>query len=135
MPDTNMHPFRRWVRAIEPYLVVVLPVVGTVMLALGQSFEGIGDWLRVIGGAILILTSGWTQLNIERRRRRTASADLDEATRFRVAMKDALQPVAEAMADMPYLPKRLRKSALAKVVERSVAALNLRSGHWQVTGT
>lgn len=125
MVDAETHWFRLLIYRVESYLVVALPVVGTVMVTIGQALDDVGDWFWVIGGALLVLLGGLVQLMTTRRHKRLSSADLNQAARFRIAMKDALQPVVEAMAYMPYLPKKSRESTLVKVVERAVAALNL----------
>lgn len=110
---------------VVPVSSIVLAVVGTFLLTVGQELKTNRDWGFAIGGAVLVLLGGlvqWLMTWAERAQRVDESL---EAERLRVAMKDALQPVAELIADMPALSPVKRQERLGQVAQQSVGAIRL----------
>lgn len=103
-------------------LTIVLPAVAAVVFVF---VGGAGDWLLLAVGALLLVLNGVVQASREWWRRADERASDDEADRLRVAMKDALQPVVELMAAMPYQPRRAREAMLANVATQAVGSLVL----------
>lgn len=93
-------------------------------MALGQEFNNTGDywqfWIGVAAWTIAIVT----QILREILRSHIHRGDLTEATRLRVAMKDALQPVAELTAAMTE-GSIDRQADLKQIAHQSVGSLCL----------
>ncbi|MFE9744380.1 hypothetical protein ACFYOT_05715 [Saccharothrix saharensis] len=106
-------------------LVVLLPIAGTAFMSQGKDLVDGGDKAWFFGGIACFVAAAATQGGIAIWRRRRRTEQLNEAVRLRVAMKDALQPVVELMATMPYKSKRDRQGRLREVANRAVNALNL----------
>jgi GAF domain-containing protein len=103
----------------------LLPALVAVFTILGQELQDRGDWAYIGGvvavialGTVLQLLSGWAA-------RRATELDLVEADRLRVTLKDALQPVAEMIADMVPMTKTQRTGMLPQVATQAVGALTL----------
>ena len=73
--------------------------------------------LGVLGAALQLGREVW--------RRRITEAERTEANRFRVAVQDAFQPVAELIAGMPSMSKPRREARLKEVSQQAVGALRL----------
>lgn len=111
-----------WILSV---LNLALPVAGAIVFAMGQNFKGPGDWAQVSGGSALILSAGGVQWAQRWAVGSLSNAEGSEAERLRIAMKDALQPVAELIAVMPALSAARRSAALREVAQQSVSALCL----------
>jgi hypothetical protein len=119
----SLNAHRRWLVAITGGL---LPGVAAVLSVVGQELQDIGDWayvgsagMAIVASALLQLLSGWAA-------EQTAEIDLREADRLRVTLKDALQPVAEMIADMELLSRHSdRVAALRNVATQAVGGLHL----------
>lgn len=102
-----------------------LPTLLTILLPIGAAlcFRGGAVWVSI--GATLLLVNGlalwglkwWTDQNRE--------GEVAEGQRLRVAMKDALQPVASLIAAMPYQDSETRQAQLKVVATQTVSALVL----------
>jgi hypothetical protein len=104
---------------------VVAPVLGTFFVTLGQNRHGRGDWTALISGVVVIFL-GLLSLFIKERAS-VAAANLDRKgfDRFRITIKDALQPVAELIAEMPAQTPANRRRSVRPVALQSVSALTL----------
>lgn len=100
-------------------------VAGTVLITIGQDLADGSDWAWVVAGAAVALLGGLLQLVRERGKAAELDSAAQEAKRLRVAMKDALQPVAELIADMPGKTPAARTLALEAVAHQAVSALTL----------
>jgi GAF domain-containing protein len=103
----------------------LFPVAGTVFITIGQNHSTAADWLWIGAGSTIILAAGGIQWIAEASSRRRTLADTSEAIRFRVAIKDALQPIVEKISEMPYLGKRDRGNRLGQVATSCTASLVL----------
>lgn len=74
---------------------------------------------------MVALIGGLIQLARELGNRTALAAGSSEAERLRIAMKDALQPLAELIADMPEMTPKERSAALRPVSQQAVSALTL----------
>lgn len=110
---------------VTPLLLVVLPVAGGLCTTLGGNHKSRSDWAWLGAGVLLILAAGVWQVARERRQRRQQAEDQTEAVRLRVALKDALQPIAELIAGMPAMSKPARRARLSEVCIQAVGALCL----------
>jgi hypothetical protein len=110
---------------LAPVATILLAVAGTVCVTIGQGLQDWKDWLWVIGGALLAVVAGLIQWGREVGKGRELDSASQEAQRLRIAMKDALQPVAELIADLPAKTPKDRTRALAAVAQQSVSALTL----------
>ena len=110
-------------RLLLPALVLLLPVVAAFLISGGQ-LEG-WDWAWALAGFAIWLSAVGLQVMREAGISARERAAMTEADRLRVAMKDALQPVAELIADMPAKAKDQREAALLAVATQAVGALNL----------
>jgi transcriptional regulator with GAF, ATPase, and Fis domain len=100
-----------------------LPTVLTILLPIGAAlcFHGGAVWIAV--GAVLLLVNGlalwglkwWTEQNRE--------SEVAEGQRLRVAMKDALQPLAALIGAMPYQTNSDRQAQLRQAATQTVSAL------------
>lgn len=112
----------RW---LSTFLSISLPLIGAVSLALIEGFENRRDWLFLTAGVMALglhstsaAMSGWTQ-------KYDRQTELAEANRLRVAMKDALQPLTEILAAMPYERRKTREIRLQEVARQAVGSLVL----------
>lgn len=112
----------RW---LAPLATVVLAVVGTVFVTIGQELDTKGDWYWVIGGSLLALIGGGVQLLREIGTIGAFDSASQEAKRLRIAMKDALQPVAELIADLPSKTPKDRERGLEAIANQAASALTL----------
>ncbi len=110
---------------LSPAAVVFLPVVGTALLTLVGSFDTALRWIALATGLGALGLAAWLQVWLERQRSRALAAEQSEATRLRVAMRDALQPVAEMVAVMPGLGSHERLHELKPVAVQAVGAITL----------
>ncbi|APE08182.1 hypothetical protein BO226_02200 [Rhodococcus sp. 2G] len=78
-----------------------MPVIATLFVTFGQALEDRGDWAWILGGSVLLLVVVGIQVASHQLRKRLRGQELSEVDRLRVAMKDALQRVAELIAAMP----------------------------------
>lgn len=108
-----------------PIATVVLAVVGTFFITIGQNLDDGSDWVWVIAGALVALLGGLIQVVKEIGKARELDSASQEAQRLRIAMKDALQPVAELIADMPSKTPKDRQHAVTGVAQQAVSALTL----------
>ncbi|GAB3869411.1 hypothetical protein GCM10028801_46230 [Nocardioides maradonensis] len=99
-------------------------MIGTFFITLGQDFHG-WDWAWALGGLALCLASAFLLVVREVGTAARAAASELEAGRLHVAMKDALQPVAELIAAMPAKTKRQREAEVKNVATQAVGALTL----------
>lgn len=133
MPNNNrIHPldavreFSAFVpRWVAPLVVLALPVVGTASITLGQNFKNTEDnWQFWIGIGLLVIAV-FVQVLREILQARIETADITEAVRLRVAMKDALQPVAELTAAMTEMPLEERAAQKRQIANQAVGSLCL----------
>lgn len=104
----------------------VLPAAAVVLGAVGQELNDGGDWSFVGGAGVCVLVSGLLQMLSGWAAGRASEMDLLEVDRLRVTLKDALQPVAEMIADMELLSRRPERVAMLRnVATQAVGALNL----------
>jgi hypothetical protein len=108
-----------------PILVVVLPGVAVVFVTIGAALKSTADWRWVLGGCALGILAAATQYGIRWADRELSRAESTEAQRLRVAMKDALQPLALGIAQMPAKSEAARKAYLEVVANQAAAALKL----------
>ncbi|HEY3013469.1 MAG TPA: GAF domain-containing protein [Nocardioides sp.] len=103
----------------------VLPALSFISGVLGSAHQSRSDiiWLTVGCGGILLTAL----LGLLRRWARALDArvDLDAAAQLRVALQDALQPLAENIAMLPALPKRRRHEQLKLVCTEAASALTM----------
>jgi hypothetical protein len=104
---------------------VAAPAVGTFLVTLGQNRHGRGDWTALIGGVVVIFLGGMMLFIKERASMTVANLDLKGFDRFRITIKDALQPVAELIADMPAQTPANRKRSIPPVALQAVSALTI----------
>lgn len=104
---------------------VAAPVGSVVCLTLGQDREDGGDWLWVIGGVLLLIATGAIDLLRERYRARSRQLGIDAADALRVALKDALQPVAEMLSEMQSMTTVRSKGHLKHVADQCCQGLKL----------
>ncbi|WP_194838738.1 hypothetical protein [Nocardia sp. XZ_19_369] len=90
-------------------------------MTLGKDFADRGDWTWIVVGIMQLIIVVFFQLAEKRRR----EVELDEAGRLRVAMKDALQPLAGLIADMPGMNESERSAQLRCIAHQAVGALKL----------
>lgn len=119
------HAFARRLGWVPGTLVVLLPILGTAALALGQEFQDGGDTAWFIGGLVAYALAAGIQGCIGFYRRKKERSQRTEAVRLRVAMKNAFQPVVQLMATMPYQAKRKREATLNEVAARAVGGIGL----------
>lgn len=112
----------RW---LAPVATVVLAVLGTVLITIGQDLDTKADWWWVIGGSLVALLGGGIQLLREIGTVEAFDSASQEAKRLRIAMKDALQPVAELIADLPSKTPKDRERGLEAVAHQAASALTL----------
>nr|NYG08759.1 hypothetical protein [Nocardioides lianchengensis] len=103
----------------------MLAVVGTLLVTVGQDLNSRSDWAWVIVGALVALLGGLIQVLREVGTRAAFDTAALEAQRLRIAMKDALQPMAELIADLPSKTPKERERALEAVAQQAVSALTL----------
>lgn len=106
-------------------LVLLFPLAGGVLVALGQDRKDAADWTGFTVGSVMIFIAAIVEFVRKRRARNREVAESTEAVRLRVAMKDALQPVAELIASMPAMTKSQRQARLKEVCRQAVGALCL----------
>lgn len=112
----------RW---LAPTGTVVLAVVGTLFITIGQDLESKADWAWVIVGAVVALVGGLGQVLREIGTSAAFDTAAQEAQRLRIAMKDALQPLAELIADLPSKTPKERERALEAIAHQAASALTL----------
>lgn len=112
---TRISASRWW----APIATLVLAIAGTVCITIGQDLADKSDWAWVGIGAPLALVGGLIQLAREIGKAGEIDSASQEAKRLRIAMKDALQPVAELIADMPGKTPKDRTRALDAVAHQS----------------
>ena len=118
------------------FLSQLLPVVGVALLPLSVSTDGIKDYrifvvavLCFVIGAVVI---GAREVHASRALKRAASEDdragelvLELYATLRAAYKDALQPVAEQLADMQTLTKEDRKTKKLAIANQVCSSMSL----------
>lgn len=115
---------RPWSWAV-PGAALLLAGIGVLLVTLGQSFTTGWDWLKVIAGVLSGIASGLLQLGIQKADRTLDAWGKEEANRLRIAVKDALKPLAEIIAQMPAKTPAKRQAELAAAANHAVGALNL----------
>ncbi|MFC6715093.1 hypothetical protein [Branchiibius cervicis] len=108
-----------------PLVVVLLPIVGTFLLTLGQGFSNEGDWTAAAIGLLLMSAAGVLQWQMQAADHRLDELEASEADRLRVTVKDALQPLASVIADIPTLTPGKRKERTRGAAQAAVGALIL----------
>jgi hypothetical protein len=103
-----------------PVLTIVFTAISTACLI----HAGDSAWLGV-GGIAALVAAGAIPAMISWADRQIELGDKRGAERLRVAMKDALQPVAELIAEMPALTPAKREARLKQVAQQAVGALCL----------
>jgi hypothetical protein len=106
-------------------LVVLLPGLGVLLVTLGQDHENKKQWALLVSGVVVGIFGAALQFGRERWRKRITEVERTEADRFRVAVQDAFQPVAELIAGMPSMSKTRREARLKEVCQQAVGALRL----------
>jgi hypothetical protein len=106
-------------------LVVLLPGLGVLLVTLGQDHENSKQWALLVSGVVVGILGAALQIGREKWRKRITEGERTEAGRFRVAVQDAFQPVAELVAGMPSMSKALREARLKEVSQQAVGALRL----------
>jgi hypothetical protein len=107
------------------FLAVLLAGLGVLLVTLGQDHEDKKQWTLLVAGVLVGVLGGALQWGREIWRRRIAEIERTEVDRFRVAVQDAFQPVAELIAGMPSMGKTLREARLNEVCQQAVGALRL----------
>ncbi|WP_441963520.1 GAF domain-containing protein [Mycolicibacterium houstonense] len=104
----------------------LLPGAAAFLSVVGQDLDDGGDFAYVGGAVAVIVVGGLLQMLSSWAARKSSELDLVEADRLRVTLKDALQPVAEMIADMELLGRRPDRVAMLKsVAAQAVGALKL----------
>lgn len=123
---------QRWVATVlgrlawlPTLLTVLLPVAASVLFVFMGDLDDLGDWAFLVVATSLLLLNAVVAYATTWWRRQDSEADDDEANRLRVATKDALQPLAELTASMPYENRRDREASLQLVATQAVASLVL----------
>ena len=108
------------------WLHILSPAAATLLVTLGQSLQDRGDWAYVIGGiATLSVTAAMDGVRTLYRSRKRDS-ELTDAGKLRVTLKDALQPIAEMLADMQRMTtKSARIVQAGQIAQQSCSALAL----------
>jgi hypothetical protein len=135
-----LHSNSTWVLAVTG---VIAPALGTFLVTMGREHKDGADWAYLLSGILVILLGGFLLFAKQRASEAVANLDLKVADRFRITIKDALQPVAELIADMPAQTKAKRRETLKTVSAQAVSALKLllkdvyrlRSTVYQVTAS
>jgi transcriptional regulator with GAF, ATPase, and Fis domain len=104
---------------------IILAAIGALFASFGQNRKDIGDWVWVGVGTALVVGSGLLQVWLDTMRKRGEVREEREAARFRVAIKDALQPLAILMAETADGSKKEREAALGQAAQQVVGALAL----------
>lgn len=105
--------------------MLALPVGATALITLGQNFKNDLDYWQFWGGIGLLFAAVAIQALRETLQRRNEKSGGTEAVRLRVAMKDALQPVAELTAAMTELPQPERMAHKQQIAQQAVGSLCL----------
>lgn len=117
-PKLDASPLLSW-------LHILSPTAATLLVTLGQSLQDRGDWAYVVGGiATLLLTAAMDGVRTLYRSRKSKS-ELTDAGKLRVTLKDALQPIAEMLADMQRMTRSARIVQAGQVAQQSCSALAL----------
>src|SRR4051794_3331277 len=87
-------------------LTLLLPVFAAVLFVFKGDMDGWGNWVIVGLGVLCLLLNFAIQSAIGWWSRQNEEAEIGEANTLRVAMKDALQPLAELIATMTYANKQ-----------------------------
>jgi transcriptional regulator with GAF, ATPase, and Fis domain len=104
---------------------IVLAAIGALLASFGQDRKNLADWAWVAVGTALVVAAGLLQVWLDTLRKRGEVREEEEATRFRVAIKDALQPLAILMAETADGSKKEREAALGQAAQQVVGALAL----------
>ncbi|BBX19792.1 hypothetical protein MDUV_46520 [Mycolicibacterium duvalii] len=94
-------------------------------MTLGQDRADRGDWAYLLSGFAAIVVGGLVLWAKQRASEEVANLDMKVADRFRITIKDALQPVAELIADMPAQTRTVRRESIKTVSTQAVSALRL----------
>lgn len=103
----------------------ILFAVSTALIGLGGPLEDAADTRQVVAGIVafaigtlLGIAREWAQWWVDRGQELAAA-------QFRIAVKDALRPVAELIAGMPSLTPRDRKGRLKEVAKQVTGSMEL----------
>jgi len=103
----------------------ILFAVSTALIGLGGPLEDAADTRQVVAGIVafaigtlLGIAREWAQWWVDRGQELAAA-------QFRIAVKDALRPVAELIAGMPSLAPRDRKGRLKEVAKQVTGSMEL----------
>ncbi|OBJ97198.1 hypothetical protein A9W96_19095 [Mycobacterium sp. 1245852.3] len=117
-----LHKHPNWILALTAALG---PGFGTFLVTVGQSLHDRGDYAYVGGGIFVIILSGLLQVAKQWASANVTAIDGLQADAYIVAMKDALQPIAKLVADMPAMNAQDRSTQLIKVASQATGALVL----------
>lgn len=111
---------------VVSWLPVVSPALATALGLLGQALEDRGDWAYAGGSVAVVLVTGVLEFIRTRYRSQRRETELTDAGKLRVTLKDALQPIAEMLADMQRMTiKSARIRQADQVAQQSCSALTL----------
>jgi GAF domain-containing protein len=103
----------------------ILFAVSTALIGLGGPLEDAADTRQVVAGIVafaigtlLGIAREWAQWWVDRGQELAAA-------QFRIAVKDALRPVAELIAGMPSLTPRERKGRLKEVAKQVTGSMEV----------
>jgi len=109
---------------VVPIVVPSGSIVGTFLITVGQDLDG-WDWAWALIGLAMCSVSAFLLYMREIGLAGRLESSERQAGRLHVAMKDALQPVAELIAAMPAKNRRERRAELKNVATQAVGALTL----------
>lgn len=104
---------------------VLAPTLGTFLVTLGQNRNQTWEWACLLAGVAIIFMGALLLFAKQLASNAVAGVDLKVADRFRITLKDALQPVAELIADMPAQTRGKRRESIKTVATQCVSALTL----------
>lgn len=106
-------------------LCQALPIAGTAVIPFGIPVKDRGDFVSLVVAVVLIL-AGCGLITVREVSKRSQDAAVDEANAtLRAAYKDALQPVAEQLADMQTMSPKGRQTQLETIANQACSALDL----------
>ncbi|MGU3651631.1 GAF domain-containing protein [Mycolicibacterium sp. A43C] len=103
----------------------LLPAGSVVCSVVGQDRQDLGDWGYIGTAGLLLVVAGCLQMLSGWAADQVTELEMVAADRLRVTLKDALQPVAEMIADMVPQNRPQRQANLGRVTDQAVGALRL----------
>lgn len=104
---------------------IVGPVVAAGAFGIAGIVEGTAAWLWTLGAVFVLLAIAAADVIGDRYRATLREEDNNAAAAQLVALRDALRPIAEAIADLHTLAPRLRRERANSIAQRSADALAL----------